>query len=259
MTAAATRPVPPPPICGNGHLPAGQRVGVGKARRVSWVMLGLLLTAGACLAFLATLASRGERVSLVAASHDLQPGRPITLSDLRTVTINADAELKSVAAERAEDLVGRVPAVPLAAGTLLNGDLFVGGSAVEAGQTVVGADLRPGEIPGGDLRSGDRVALIQISPPNATESGDAEVLTIGTVYSVDHAKDTGDVIVAVRVPLDRGAAVANAAGQKRLRLTLVPSDARAEDLHSEIPSSPSSTAPTSSAPRASTPTAAKAS
>src|SRR2546430_13387323 len=41
------------------------------------------------------------------------------------------SDLKSVAAERAGDLVGRVPAVPLAAGTLVNGDLFVGGSAVE--------------------------------------------------------------------------------------------------------------------------------
>lgn len=255
MTATATRPVPPPPVRGNGHVPAGQRVGVGKARRVSWVMLGLLLTAGACLAFLATLASRGERVSVVAASHDLPPGKPVALTDLRTVTINADSELKTVSAERAGDLVGRMPAAPLAAGSLVNGDLFVGGSAVEGGQTVVGAALRPGEIPGVDLRSGDRVALIQIAPPNATESGDAQVLAIGTVYSVDHAKDTGDVIVAVRVPLDRGAAVANAAGQKRLRLTLVPSDAKPEDLQSEVHSSPASTAPASSAPRGSTTTA----
>ena len=35
---------------------------------------------------------------------------------------------------------------------------------------------------------------------------------------------------AVRVPIDRGASVANAAGQKRLRLLLVPPDASPEQL-----------------------------
>ena len=232
MSPVATAPtrVPAPPERSNGSSPAGQRVGVGRQRRISWIMLGLLLTAGAALAFIVVLSSAGNRVTVVAAAHDLQPGQPIKASDLRTVSLGADDSVRTLAADRASDLVGRVPLAPLSSGTVLHAGLFATGSDLAAGETVVGAALRPGELPGANLRPGDRVALVRVASNNPTDAGESSVLGVGTIYSVAVPKDAGDIVVGVRVPIDRGAGVANAAGQKRLRLLLVPPDTSADQL-----------------------------
>lgn len=245
MTATTSRPAPPPPVSGNGRAPAGVRVGVGTTRRVPWIMLGLLLTAGASLAFLAALGSRGERVSVVAAAHDLQPGQPVALGDLRTVTINADVDVPVVSADQASTLVGRVPVAPLSSGTLITSTMLAEGTTVAEGETVVGANLAPGEIPGPDLLAGDRVALVEVASTNAAESSSPTVLSMGSVYSIDELSDKGDVLVALRVPLDSGAAVANAAGQKRLRLLLVPPGATLEQMRASLGSTSTETTDTS--------------
>lgn len=230
MTTTITKPVrPPPPPSSNGSAPAGQRVGVGHQRRVSWVMLGLLLVAGASLAFLLVVSAAGDRASVVTAARDLKPGEVVKLSDLRSVSITADSSLKTMPASQAGDLVGRVPLAPLSAGTLLQPGLFSAASDVAAGETVVGASFKPGDVPGQNLRPGDHVALVQVASSNATDAGGSSVLTIGTVYTVDTTKE-GNLVVSLRVPLDRGAAVANAAGQNRLRLLLVPADTSEDQL-----------------------------
>ncbi len=105
-------------------------------------MLGLLLTAGAALAFIVVLSSAGDRVTVIAAAHDLQPGQPIKASDLRTVSLGADDSVRTLAADRASDLVGRVPLAPLSSGTVLHAGLFAAGSDLAVGETVVGAALR---------------------------------------------------------------------------------------------------------------------
>jgi hypothetical protein len=166
----------------------------------------------------------------VAAARDLQPGQQIKAADLRVVSIGADDSVKALSADRATDLVGRLPLAPLAGGTLLHAGLFAAGSDLGANETVVGAALRPGDVPGSNVRPGDRVALVQVASTNPTDSGQSTVLAVGTIYSLTTPKDSGDIVVAVRVPIERGASVANAAGQKRLRLLLVPPDASPEQL-----------------------------
>jgi len=229
LTATATRPVPPPPT-GNGRRPAGQTVGVGTRRRMSWVVLGILLTAGAALAFVTVLTASGARTPVLVAARDLQPGRPVDINDFRTVNVAVDGTMATIPAEQAGQLVGRTPIAPIPGGALVHPAAFGTGSGVQEGETIVGTSFKVGELPTSAIRAGDHVALIEVASNNPNGDGGASVLGVGDVHGVDTVKDTGEVAVSVRVPLSQGAAVANAAAQKRLRLVLVAPDALPEQL-----------------------------
>lgn len=212
---------PPPPPTGEVRHQSGTTPVWTKRRKTSWITLGLMLTAGASLSGVLLLNAAGSRVNVLVASHDLAAGQAVKASDLRSVSIVPDEGLKVIPASKAAEFVGRVPIAGLSAGTLLNADLFSGASALEAGETIVSASFAAGDVPGGSVHAGDRVALVQVTGANATAAETSRVLAVGSVHSSEVSR-SGDVAISLRVPLDRGAAIANAAGQKRLHLLLVP-------------------------------------
>jgi hypothetical protein len=91
---------------------------------------------------------------------------------------------------------------------------------------VVGAALDPGASPSSGLAAGDRVVLLGVAKTSAGVAMDpvtAALLTEGTVWSVEPigaGTSTAKVWVSLLVPAGAQAAVAQAAADGRLRLSL---------------------------------------
>lgn len=197
-------------------------------RRPSWVLVGSLLVGLAALLGAWVFAATSDRISVVVAAHDIEPGEVIDASDLRVVEIGASGDLRAIQSSQQELVLGKSARGPIPSGTVLNTDLFTAqGQTVPAGMVVVGASLDAGAAPTSGLRSGDRVNVLAAQRTTAGESRGsvppvATLLATGTVWSVQSTGTTSSGMwVALAVPADAEGAVTQAAADKLLRLSLV--------------------------------------
>jgi len=154
VSTAGTRPS----VAGPG---AGAPVGPVLRRRVSTarVLLGVLLVL--CLALAGVVVARrvDARVAVLAAAHAIGAGQTLGAGDVVTVLVAADAGLATVPAAQASSVVGRVVAVPLAAGTLLAPNQFGGPVWPGAGEAVIAVPVKAGRLPSG-LAAGAHVSVL---------------------------------------------------------------------------------------------------
>jgi hypothetical protein len=111
---------------------------------------------------------------------------------------------------------------PISAGTLITPEMLTDGSAVPAGQAVVGAVLAPGAYPTASLRAGDAVLLMEASSATDQAEGSRE-LGSAQVWAVSTPEGPGasGLFVSLLVPVDQAAAASDAAASQQLRLVLV--------------------------------------
>ena len=196
----------------------------GGRRRPTWVLVGVLLVGLASLLGGWILTSVDQRISVLVAARDLDPGHVLTVTDVRAVEIGRTDQLRAIQPGQQDLVLGHPTRGPVPAGTVLNTDLFTGrDQAVPAGQAVVAAALDPGAAPLG-LRPGDAVRLfvaVRVSGGQPT-AGDAAVLGVGTVWSVDAAgaSGTSKVSISVLVAAELQQRAVQAAYEGTLRLSL---------------------------------------
>jgi hypothetical protein len=197
-------------------------------RRPSWVLIGSLLVGMAALLGAWVFAATSERVSVMVAARDIQPGEVVSASDLRVVQIGATSDLRAIQSSQQDLILGKSARGPIPRGTVLNTDLFTDrGGAVPAGMVVVGAALDPGAVPSSELRAGDQVNVLAAlrTTTGQTDVGAAPVaqlLATGTVWSVERTGETSSGLwVALVVPAAAEGAVTQAAADGLLRLSLV--------------------------------------
>lgn len=194
-------------------------------RRRSWPLVGggiaAALVGSVVAASLALSADQREPVLVVARS--IEAGRVIVATDLRTVRVGAERGLPVVASAERASVVGRVAAIPLSAGTLLQPAHLGAAPDLDAGEASVGVALEAGRFPP-RLGAGDHVAAVE-SPAGAAEGGPAE-LTSGVVTSVEPIRSGSPsgsgVVVGLRLPREAAASVAAAGAARRLNLVLLP-------------------------------------
>jgi hypothetical protein len=114
---------------------------------------------------------------------------------------------------------------------MLNTGLFADqGETIPAGMVVVGASLENGAAPTSDLRAGDRVDVLGVERTTGAPPGDglaqpaAQLIASGTVWSVERASNNSSsskLWVSILVPVAIQGAVAQAAADGLLRLSLV--------------------------------------
>lgn len=200
-------------------------------RRPSWVLIGTLLVALSALLGAWVFTASSERVSVVVAARDIEPGEVIDAQDLRVVEMGATGQVRAVQSSQQDLIVGRAARGPIPAGTVLNTDLFVDqGQTIPTGMAVVGASLEAGAAPTSDLRAGDRVevlAVVRTSTGSADDTAaepSAKLIASGTVWSVERPSTnsaSGKLWVSILVPIEAQGAVAQAAADGLLRLSLV--------------------------------------
>ncbi|WP_419994460.1 SAF domain-containing protein [Streptomyces boninensis] len=185
----------------------------------------------AAAAGFATLqAVTGGRSDVLAVARDVQAGQVLTADDLRTVQVAAGSGV--VAAGRAEQVVGRVAAVPLASGALLApGQFSKGRGWPPKGYAEFSFAAEKGAAPP-RLSRGERVAVYP-GPDGAglgkaggeeAEKADGEgdaAPVVGTVTGVKAADSAGSDAVRVVTVLVPEVASERAVGMEHPRVVVL--------------------------------------
>jgi hypothetical protein len=216
---------PPPPAVARAH---GRRA-VGTPRSAHGLPVRRRwgrFAAGACLAllggwvFAALYLSAGARVSVLVAADDIGAYETLDEDDLRIERVAADPGVVTVPGGDLSEMVGRVTATAVPAGTVLAPDhVFAAGERlVSASEAEVGAALEPGQAPV-DLRAGAEVE-VGVQPEQSSDSGSVSVP--GWLLEVGPIDDqTGERNVTLVVPRSSAVDVGIAAADQRVVLTVV--------------------------------------
>ena len=172
----------------------------------------VLLTISAILAVL-VYGNLGDRSAVLAAAAEIRPGQMIEESDVKVVRVAADPDVATVPASRRADIVGKRAAVGLTPGSLLAPESVTAGPGIPAGNTIIGAVVKPGQYPIG-LREGDEIVVLVVSEGSENSSGVEAV-----IVSVSSRSGPEGTAIALAVPSANASALARAGAQGRLILT----------------------------------------
>lgn len=179
--------------------------------RTQWLALGaaLVVLAGVLVAW--GLSQAAERVEVVQVARPVSAGDPLTAEDLMVTGVAYDGAVNGlVPASSLDRLVGRIAAVDLQQGELVQVGMWSDEPALLSGEDRVGAVLAVGNYPAG-LHSGDVAVAAAID--TTTEMGPVVVRVLDTGEGPD-----GQLVVTLAVPSDRSIEVAQLAATDRLLL-----------------------------------------
>lgn len=196
----------------------------GRARRrvrTQWLALGaaLVVLAGVMVAW--ALSNAADRVQVVQIAHLVEAGDLIGADDLTVAAVAFDdvvTGLMPISSSAA--LVGRVAAIDLQAGVLLQSGMWHAATQIAPGEQSVGALLQPGHFPDG-LARGDVALAAPVDAGTATVPISVRVLEV-------QPGPNGELSVTLAVPAAQSIAVAQLAAHDGLLLVgQPPSDAPA--------------------------------
>jgi len=238
VPGAAAPPTPEPPKRAAGRrrrtgpaAPAARfepgRVADARHRNPTWIIAGVLLVLLSALGGVLLFTSSDDRVEVLVAAADMEPGRAVVASDLRIERVAVDAGVRTIPAVDADSLVGELPVGLIPAGSMLAPQMFDTAISLGPDEMIIGAALDPGEAPMSDLQVGAAVELFDVSVSGAdAAAGSAPAATAastigtGTVWAAEDLA-TGQIWVSVRVDRTTGATAALVSAQDRLRIVLV--------------------------------------
>lgn len=199
--------------------------------QTQWLALGaaLVVLAGVLVAWGVSQAS--DRVQVVQLASDVRAGATFDAGDFTVAEVAYDGAVQGLVPEQSlEALVGRVAALDLAAGQLVQVGMWRDTPALGPGEDSVGAVLQAGRFPAGlavgdtaiaaSLASATNVLADAVSPtPTAEEagSGAANAAVIVRVVDVSAGAD-GGLSITLAVDGAHSVAVAQLAATDRLVL-----------------------------------------
>lgn len=189
-------------------------------RRPALVAVSIVLVAlGSLLAAWVTTAV-GDTHEVLAARVDVARGQVITADDLTVVRISLDPALSTIAGAQAGAVVGMRAAVDLPAGGLVTAGSVTDEDVPAAGESVVGIALSAAQMPGRELRPGDRVRVVSTPRPGDDPPVQTPAAVPVVVVSTRSVSETGAVVVDVSVPQAQAAGLVAAAATGRVALVL---------------------------------------
>lgn len=210
-------------VSGNGHTNravvrdmAIEAAPTSRRARIPELLVGLALVVGFALAALVWHANSTQREAALALASGVERGETITADHLEVVYIGTDDAVALLDPARSGDVIGRVAAADLEAGTLVTTSNVVDVPGVGPGEGVVGLALDPGQYPAGRLSPGDVVNVVVPS------DGDTRVIAeAATVFSVEDLGGQDRRFISLRATEDDANTVAAAAESGPVRLVLV--------------------------------------
>ena len=211
----------------NGSAPPSRLAPPTSARHrsPSLATLGVLCCFFGALLFGAIHLRLDRRADVLAVARPVAAGQILNAADVHVVRAPSIGGLMPLRATDESRVVGRPAAVSLVPGTLLVQADLGSGSLVGPDQAVVGAALKPGQLPA-VLRPGDRVLVVDTGSASQTGSSVASststVPVAATVLALSTSPDgTGDSIVSLVLSTDEAPAVARLAAGGRVSLVLL--------------------------------------
>ncbi|WP_055483211.1 SAF domain-containing protein [Sphaerimonospora mesophila] len=192
-----------------------------RRRRPAMFLLVVVFIGLGVLAGQYAYAQLDKRSSVVVVARDVPIGQVIGQDDLAAVRIAADPMVATVPAGRLSEMVGRVAAVDLVAGTLLADGHTTDAMTPGPGQQLVPLALKPGQLPARGLRAGDHV-LVAAEPtdPGQARAGTATKDIPATVDRVGEADPEGTRVVDLLVGPGVGGLIAREAMRGHIALIL---------------------------------------
>lgn len=192
-----------------------------RRRRPAMFLLVVVFIGLGVLAGQYAYAQLDKRSSVVVVARDVPIGQVIGQDDLAAVRIAADPMVATVPAGRLSEMVGRVAAVDLVAGTLLADGHTTDAMTPGPGQQLVPLALKPGQLPARGLRAGDHV-LVAAEPtdPGQATAGTATKDIPATVDRVSEADPEGTRVVDLLVGPGVGGLIAREAMRGHIALIL---------------------------------------
>ncbi|MGH9014017.1 MAG: SAF domain-containing protein [Acidimicrobiia bacterium] len=205
-------------------------VPVRRRRQRGLAVLAVLAAVAAALIFAVWARGLGGRTDVLAAARTVDAGEVIADADLRVVRVAVDDDVATIPAEDRAEVVGKVAAITLFGGGLIQRDQVSSSVPLGRGEAIVGVLVKPGQGPLASLRVGTTVQVVETPPGSQAAPGTppAVLAEEATVFAV--AKPTedanaagvaGSLLVSLRVPKDVAPAVVAAAEDERVRLVLV--------------------------------------
>jgi SAF domain len=220
---------PPSVRTAGGNLPRSRLVPLRRERKPTLILAGLLL-ALACGTVTATIYLRvGGRTPVLVVARDVPVGHSVSLRDLTEARISYDRSLHAIAAKARDQVVGRVAAVDLKAGSLLSPEELTTGTVPGLGEAVVGVALKAGQLPADRPRPGELVVVLLV-PPNAgaantagSRTGASVLVPVARVFSAQPVASGSDLTaISLVVDQDQVTAVARAQATGQVAVALLP-------------------------------------
>ena len=222
--AAGNGRVEPPGLGAAPLLPPPRR----RRRRGLLALAVALVVVGALGAsYLATSLSR--TTSVIAVARLVPRGQELTAADLVEARITVDPALAPIPFADRDNVVGKVAATDLTAGSLLTRQDLTAERFPPPGRDLVGVGVKPAQLPTSPLRAGDEVLLV----PVATGSGSVSPGSVpaepprtvqATVARVGEAGVDGLRVVDVLVDTADGPDVAALGSTGLLAIVVVPAE-----------------------------------
>jgi Flp pilus assembly protein CpaB len=190
------------------------------------VIAGLLLMLVAVVGGSSLIRNAQARTPVLVAAGTVQPGEVITAGDVRIVEASLSAGIAYLPASARSDVVGRVAAEPLWTGKVLGPGSLSDAPPLAPGLVAFSLLLSPQAAVAGNLKAGDRVAVLA-SPssdqPAKAGSGTTILFTDVPVLSVRQTSgaDGENLLVTLTLRLEEARAVAEAKAIGRVDLALV--------------------------------------
>lgn len=224
---STSRPSPPTAAPTPKQRRRPRMIGLGIALVLIFALLGV---------YLFTQGSTPKTV--VVTSGAVSGGQPVKATQLTTTQISGGDNSETIPGESLESLEGNLAVGDIPAGTILSPDMLATKTTPDSGQTIVGAHIKPGQLPAGGVASGDQVTVLITAPEQGGEagvSGDGDAAEDQTptgkawtaeVITAGEPGDDGSVTVdlALSSAAAREVGIANGTGRLSLLLDSTPSE-----------------------------------
>ncbi len=153
-----------------GEIPTAKRTLNGHRRRAPYLILGALLILVCATGFAVAATRLDHRGAVVALSRSVSAGQVLTSTDLRLVSVVADAGMSTIPGAELSAVTGQTMALSLPAGALLT-RAELGQTAIPTpGQAIVAELMKPGQFPPG-LAAGAHISLVPAASSTGSSSG----------------------------------------------------------------------------------------
>lgn len=176
--------------------PDGVRLRPRRSPRL--IALGVLFVVLGALGAAALYTVSVNQQTAVVMARDVVRGQELSGEDLRVISVPAGLQLELTDGDRLTELVGQTARTDLPAGAFPTGR-HLGQEPIPDGHSLVGLQLGPGRMPGGELIPGAKVQLVSLmegddtvtdavvaEPPTLTDDGTGYVLDVVVTDEAAH-------------------------------------------------------------------------
>lgn len=190
-----------------------------REKRPGYVALAIVLIVGLAALGAYFYSKAGEKTPVVVVVRDVPAGHRIERGDLSTVDVAGG--VTAIGGDHLSSVLGQVATVELLPNTLLQRSMVTDADLLGPGLSMVGVELKPGQLPATGLADGARVEVLLLpdkntpTPTVAPTQGPTVLAQAATVYaSADDPSQTGGTLITLITPsADAGAiAAASSAG-----------------------------------------------